>query len=381
MEPERKIATTRIWILRHGRTTLNDAQVFQGCGAPSELTGAGVESARAAGARLKSEAIDVIYTSPLRRAMQTAELVRQSLPQNQNLPALEVDEALREMELPLWEGLPYTTVREQYPEQYQSFRQSPESFSLIGQDFNPVHPVMQMEKRVIDFISTITRRNAGRHILLVTHGGPASVLLLSALQLPLRHFHSLQITHGALSCLTVHHWPEQVSIDSVNEICHSGRVLPKLKSGKSGLRLLMVASDREQSATRDENWLAEMLHELPIHGALATNRDSHALASRLLGPDHKSTIQTGAADFRNAIDRHRSSQRPEGLSNLLITAPGEWIAAVLARCMGWYGTGVQNRLKTCRGLSVIHLPGSNAQPVLQAMNLCAARTVTKEELV
>lgn len=382
MEPERKITTTRIWILRHGRTTLNDAQVFQGCGAPSELTGAGVESARAAGERLKNEAIDVIYTSPLRRAMQTAELVRESLQPNQQLPALEVDEALREMELPLWEGLPYTTVREQYPDQYQDFRQSPESFSLIGQLGNRVHPVVEMEKRVIDFISTITHRNAGRGILLITHGGPASALLLAALQLPLRHFHSLQITHGALSSLTVHHWPHQVSIDTVNEICHSGRALPKLKNGKSGFRLLLVAGSQPDLKDAHLDWLADMLHDIPIHGALAADQEGRALAARLLRPDQFATMQNSAAqDFHQLLDRNRNHQQPAVLSNMLITARGEWIAAVLARCMGWYGTGVQNRLKTCRGLSVIHLPDSNAQPVLQAMNLCAPPTVTKEELV
>ena len=381
MEPEQNSTATRIWILRHGRSTLNDAQVFQGCGAPGELTRAGVEGARAAGARLKDESIDVIYTSPLRRAIQTAELVRAAINPDQQVPELEVENALREMDLPGWEGLPYATVRQQYPQQYRSFLQNPESFSLAGAECNPVRPVLDIERRVNDFISTITRRNAGRRILLVTHGGPASILLLRALQLPLRHFHSVQISHGGLSCLDVHHWPGKVRVETINDISQARSALPKLKNGKSGFRLLLIASSQPGPTGIREDWLADMLHGIPIHGALAGDWDGRALAARLLGPDQLSDIQSGTApDLQQALDRNRNHQRPAALSNMLITARGEWIAAALARCMRWYGTGVQNRLKTCRGLSVIHLPDSNAQPVLQAMNLCSPGTTVKEEI-
>ena len=379
MEPDNNFTSTRIWILRHGRSTLNDAQIFQGCGTASELTDEGIESARAAGARLKDEKIDVIYTSPLQRAVQTSELVRAELKQNQEYPTQRIDDALREMELPSWEGLPYSAVREQYPGQYQAFRQNPESFSLTSPGQGEVYPVLDMDKRVREFIATVTQRNAGRRILLVTHGGPASAVLLAALKLPLRHFHSMQITHGGLSCLSVQSWPDWVWLDKVNEISQPTRRLPKLKNGKSGLRLLLVASDRSDDPAIREDWLAETLQGLAIQGVLAAGQDGYALATRLLSPDQQACIVSGtSAEIFEALDRHRNSPHSDGLSNLLIAARGDLITAVLAWCMRWDGTDFQTRLEPCRGLSVIHLPDSNQQPVLQAMNVCGMSTAAKE---
>ncbi|MDE3163600.1 MAG: histidine phosphatase family protein, partial [Acidobacteriota bacterium] len=198
MQFEGNGVTTRIWILRHGRSTLNDAQTFQGCGAQSELTDEGMRSAQAAGERLRSEGIEVIYASPLRRASQSAELVRATLQADGQEPQLETDAALREMELPGWEGLRYEAVRQHDAEKYRQFRESPANFSLRDAALGEVWPVLELEQRVHRFLSTIVRKDAGKNILLVTHGGPASILLLAALRLPVRCFHAVQVMHGGL---------------------------------------------------------------------------------------------------------------------------------------------------------------------------------------
>lgn len=369
MQSEGAGTATRIWILRHGRSTLNDAQAFQGCSAVSELTEEGMRSAQAAGVRLRAEGIEAIYTSPLKRAMQTAESVRAALRENGCKPKLERDEALREMELPGWEGLSYATVRELYPEKYRQFRESPENFSLRDPQRGDVWPVLEMEQRVHKFLSALLHNEAGKRILLVTHGGPASIVLLVALRLQVRCFHAVQVTHGGLSCVSVQRWPDRMKVDVLNEMSHLDTDLPKLKDGKNGLRLLLVASDAPQPDADQEEILAQMLERLPIHRALAADQDGVTTAMRLLKYRRRSTIETcTATGLRGAIDRQLGRQRPDELVNLLITGRGDLLTAVLKRSMRWDALETPTSLEPCLGLSVVHLPRSTEQPVLQAVN-------------
>lgn len=373
MQFERGEAITQIWILRHGRSTLNDAQAFQGCGAKSALTAEGVRSAEAAGARLRDEGIEAIYTSPLQRAAQTAELVRSALQRGRRGPRIETDAALREMELPGWEGLPYATVRERYAEKYRQFRENPGNFSLVDASGKEMWPVLEMEQRVHRSLSALVREEAGRKILLVTHGGPASIVLLAALRLQLKCFHAVQVMHGGLSCVHVQRWPDRMKVEVLNEMSHLGADLPKLKEGKSGLRLLLVASDGPQSESEQEELLAQVLERLPIHRALAAGQDGVTTAMRLLKYRRRSTIETcTATGLRGAIERQLSRQRPDELVNLLIAGRGDLLSAVVKRSMRWDELETPTTLESCLGLSVVHLPRATEQPVLQAMNIYGA---------
>ncbi len=373
MQCEGEMTTTQIWILRHGRSTLNDAQTFQGCEAESELTGEGLRSAQAAGERLKGEGIDAIYTSPLKRAVQTAELVKQALGDGAHGLLLEQDAGLREMELPGWEGLTYAAVREQFAEKYRQFRENPANFFLLDAARRQVWPVLEMEQRMHRFLSALIREEAGKRILLVTHGGPASIVLLTALRLHVRCFHSVQVMHGGLSRVSVEHWPDRMKVDVMNEMSYLDSGLPKLKNGKNGLRLLLVASDAPQCEGEVEEALAQLLERLPIHRALAADQDGVTTAMRLLKYRRRSTIETcTAAGLRGAIERQLSRQRPDELTNLLITGRGELLGDVMRRSMRWDALETPTSLDTCTGLCVVHLPRATEQPVLQAVNIYQA---------
>lgn len=364
---------TRLWILRHGRSTLNDSQKFQGCGAASELTIEGVRSAEAAGTRLKYEAIDAIYSSPLRRAMQTAELVAAALENGARAPKLETREALREIELPAWEGLTFAAVRERSPEQFRQFRECPEEFTLPDAVGEERWPVLEMEQRVHHFLSELIRVQAGRNILLVTHGGPARIILLAALRLHVRCLHSVQVSHGGLSCVAVDRWPDRMKLEVLNELSHWEAKLPKVKDGKDGLRLLLVASDTPQSEAEGEETLARMFEDLPIHRILAAGQDGVTAAMRLLRYRRRSTIETCTEPgLLGNLLRQLSRYRAEGLVNLLVTARGELLSQVLKQLMRWDALGMTTSVGLCKGLSVVHLPRSTAYPVLQALNTCRA---------
>jgi probable phosphoglycerate mutase len=302
--------------------------------------------------------------------VQTAELVKRVLDGDDRRPALEQDAALREMELPGWEGLTYAAVREKFGEKHRQFRENPANFFLLDAAHRQVWPVLEMEQRVHRFLSALIRKEAGQRVLLVTHGGPASIVLLAALRLQVQCFHSVQVMHGGLSRVCVEHWPDRMKVDVMNELSYLGADLPKLKDGKNGLRLLLVASDAQQCEGEVEEALAQLLERLPIHRALAADQDGVTTAMRLLKYRRRSTIETcTAAGLRGAIDRQLSRQRPDELTNLLITGRGNLLSEVVRRSMRWDELGTPTSLDACTGLTVLHLPRTMDRPVLQAVNI------------
>ena len=87
-----------IYVVRHGQTKLNNAYALQGR-SDHPLNPAGIEEARRTGDALARMGISFehVYSSPLRRAVQTAELIAPDVP-------VAIDERLIEMDYGPYEG-------------------------------------------------------------------------------------------------------------------------------------------------------------------------------------------------------------------------------------------------------------------------------------
>ncbi|HWH04956.1 MAG TPA: histidine phosphatase family protein, partial [Gaiellaceae bacterium] len=103
---------TTIVLARHGETDWNREQRFQGH-ADRPLNELGREQARELAERLRNDRIDAVYSSPLVRALETAETVAAAL----GLP-VETREALREVDVGSWEGLSRDEIEERHPEDF-----------------------------------------------------------------------------------------------------------------------------------------------------------------------------------------------------------------------------------------------------------------------
>ena len=86
-----------IYIIRHGQTELNNRQVLQGR-SNHPLNDAGIRQAQDAAKKLQGVSFDIVYSSPLIRAMQTARIIA---------PDLEpvIDDRLIEMDYGPYEGM------------------------------------------------------------------------------------------------------------------------------------------------------------------------------------------------------------------------------------------------------------------------------------
>ena len=101
--------TKDFYIFRHGQSTYNVAGRTQGRTNDSVLTQLGQEQAVDIGKRLKNHGIELIVTSPLKRARQTAELANQSLHVN-----IVEDNRFIEVDVGCAEGLHYTEIKNKY---------------------------------------------------------------------------------------------------------------------------------------------------------------------------------------------------------------------------------------------------------------------------
>ena len=102
---------TTILLARHGETEWNREGRFQGHADPP-LNATGRAQAAELAAGLKGVELAAVYSSPLRRALETAELVAAE----HGLEPVAVD-ALREVDVGFWEGLTRPEVEARFPEQ------------------------------------------------------------------------------------------------------------------------------------------------------------------------------------------------------------------------------------------------------------------------
>lgn len=103
----------KILLVRHGTTEYNETDRLQGR-IDNPLNGKGRGEVERLAARLKNEPIDAIFSSPLKRALETAAIINHG-----RCRPLTIVSEFSEIDLGDWEGLIYSRVREQFPDIHQ----------------------------------------------------------------------------------------------------------------------------------------------------------------------------------------------------------------------------------------------------------------------
>jgi broad specificity phosphatase PhoE len=148
-------------LARHAETDWNRDGRFQGHADPP-LNERGREQARALAELLEGEALEAVYSSDLRRAHETAEIVAR-------LKGLEVtvDPQLRERDFGPWSGLTLMEIEERFPDQIRLWRQGKAS---------PGESRDSLTQRVVAAARRIASAYPEGQVLVVTHGGAVRVL-------------------------------------------------------------------------------------------------------------------------------------------------------------------------------------------------------------
>ncbi len=151
------------YIFRHGQSSYNLAGRTQGQTNDSVLTELGKKQAEDIGHRLQNCGIEVIYTSPLTRAQETAALADKSL----NVPVV-VDRRFIEVNVGEIEGLHYTEIQKKFGEKYQQWRSLDRQYENLC--FKGGETKKQVRERVFDGLNDLAEHTDYQSIAVSSHG-------------------------------------------------------------------------------------------------------------------------------------------------------------------------------------------------------------------
>lgn len=205
-----------IYILRHGETQWNREEIFRGH-TDIPLNDAGKEQAARAARALQTKPIRTIYSSPLKRAAETACIVANEL------GGLEVrfDEGLRDIGFGEIEGMPVAKVKSTYPELYETWRSRPDLAQFPGGEAYD-----DRMTRAWDLMAKIASDKTHCPSLLVTHRVICKMLIIRALGLGPEGFWKVRQGITAINALelTENGWV----LNLVNDTCHLNLANPEL---------------------------------------------------------------------------------------------------------------------------------------------------------
>ncbi len=185
-----------IFIARHGETQSNLTNLYAG-GSPEPLTRAGRAQVTHLAGGLAALGIGQIWTSSIRRALESARLLGERLG-----VSVRVDSRLDEMQLGPWEGRTEEEVARDFPDAHALWLSQPDQVRLDGRE-----TLGQVAARVMAAVADAEATRAG--VLLMTHVAPMRVAVLSVLRCPMAAYKRLVVPNA--SCVRLDRAAEQAT--------------------------------------------------------------------------------------------------------------------------------------------------------------------------
>lgn len=298
----------RVILVRHGQSTYNIESRIQGRLDASVLTETGQNTARQVGEALQSLKFDAIYSSPLQRAKQTTEIIHSYL---ESPPPVQIKENLREIDLPLWEGMLREEVIEKYPEDYSLWKKHPHEFymKLSTPEGEIKHfTVLSLFEQANRFWPEILTYNTHKSIIVVAHNGINRCLISTALGIQPSYYHSIQQSNCGINILNFtlpypsffgeNEPRKSIQLESMNLTTHIGEKFPKPRNKHKGPRLLLVRHG-ETDWNRDGKFQGQIDISLNDNGRVQAGqaaeflKDVHldfAVSSSMLRPKETAEI-------------------------------------------------------------------------------------------
>ena len=166
---------THLFLVRHGETDFNRQGIVQGRGVDTPLNQTGHAQAASLAKRFRDEQpIDAIVSSPLLRALQTAECVAQLV----GIDQVSTDPNLEEMSWGVFEGQPLSEI------QAAAFEEMKVRWHRGEHDYRVERgeSLREVQTRGVHAVDRILAAHAGQTVLIVCHGRFLRILLASLLE-------------------------------------------------------------------------------------------------------------------------------------------------------------------------------------------------------
>jgi len=181
-----------IILARHGETAWNVEEIFRGR-LDIELNETGIKQAQLLAEYLSHSNIKAVYSSPLRRALKTAEMIA-------GYHRLEVKTApgLTDLDFGEWQGLSHQKVKDRYRRLYEKWVNHPDRVRMpAGESLDVVR------KRATGLVDEIVNRTTAGSVVLVAHRVVNKVLICALLGLDNSHFWDIRQDTCAITVFTL----------------------------------------------------------------------------------------------------------------------------------------------------------------------------------
>lgn len=181
---------TKLFLIRHGESEWNCLNKIQGQ-KNTLLTNLGEKQALYLGNRLIDEKIDIIYTSDLIRAYNTAEIISKRI----NKP-LVINKSIREINFGSWEGLTIEEIQNQYKDEYLIWLKEPDKLDIKG-----FENLRSLQNRAMESVNDIILENSGKSVAIVSHGAILKTIILGLLCIDISHYKNISLSNVSLSII------------------------------------------------------------------------------------------------------------------------------------------------------------------------------------
>jgi probable phosphoglycerate mutase len=201
---------TKLYLVRHGETEWNKDSKVQGK-TDTELSDKGIHQAELLAKRLACEDIDFVYSSSLKRALRTAEIIT-----SPNECGIVKSEKYHEICLGPWEGMTISEIKEKYSEHFRAYREDPANFRLPGAE-----TFLELAERTYSAIIEIVKSHKGGSILIVSHGTAIKAAIIRILGIDIKNYSKFKIDNASISIISfTEDNPEKPVIVCLNDTNH-----------------------------------------------------------------------------------------------------------------------------------------------------------------
>jgi broad specificity phosphatase PhoE len=201
----------RLILIRHGETDHNADGMVQGR-ADIPLNDLGRRQAAALADSLRHTPVRAVYTSPLKRARETAAIVAAAL----DLP-VTVEPDLIEMDVGRLEGLSGAQMRERFPE-FLAVWAGPEGpdIPMPGGE-----SLRQVQTRAWAVVERLREHHGDETVVAASHNFVIATIVCRAVGVPLSAFRRMR--HGVASRTVIDVRPDRTQVVHLNDLCHLER--------------------------------------------------------------------------------------------------------------------------------------------------------------
>ena len=186
---------TTLILVRHGETPHTKDKKFSGLGGDDpglNVDGRAQVQAVADWLAVLADEIDAVVSSPLRRTQETAAIIAEVMGKQ-----VEIEDGLAEAAFGTWDGLTFTEVQENHPDDLDAW--------LGGLDVAPTgggESFVEVDRRVRRTRDRLIATYPGKTVLAVTHVTPIKVLVKLALDAPLDAVFRMELAPASVTVIS-----------------------------------------------------------------------------------------------------------------------------------------------------------------------------------